>query len=108
MGSGEEVVRDDREVIYRWVCSALTVDGYSDGSGGFTDGRRTSHDSARPISNLSKLRHLNRGPLHKGSVGPQFGRMTSNAPAPSGKLYSAVTKHWPRIATGLVATLGVM
>jgi serine/threonine protein kinase len=28
-------------------------------------------------------------------------------PAPSGKLYSAVTKYWPRIAVGLVTSVGV-
>jgi hypothetical protein len=39
MGQGEEVGGDDREVSYRWAHSALTVDGYTDGSGGFGDGR---------------------------------------------------------------------
>ena len=27
---------------------------------------------------------------------------------PSGKLYTAVTKYWPRIAAGLIATIGVI
>ena len=27
---------------------------------------------------------------------------------PTGRLYSAVTKYWPRIAAGFIATLGVV
>ncbi|MDA0311412.1 MAG: hypothetical protein O2992_04775 [Gemmatimonadetes bacterium] len=38
-GQGAEVGGDAREVSYRWALSALTVDGYTDGSGGCADGR---------------------------------------------------------------------
>jgi hypothetical protein len=38
-GQGAEV-GGAREVSYRWALSALTVDGYADGSGGCADGRQ--------------------------------------------------------------------
>ena len=37
--------------------------------------------------------------------GAHVERMTSE---PSGRLYSAVTKHWPRIAAGLVVGIGLV